>query len=607
MTQFISKEKIFEAIRKKKDFSFLPPASNRSFWDSMTAEKRQKFIRAAELAATEQIPLLYASDYMKFTREGNRIAYEAPYIKRRTILTQLVLGECTEYKGRFIDNIVEILWQTLSEPVWCWPAHQQCDGGLLPEPESWTVDLFAAQTAKLLGDTLQLLGSELEKNFASLCRRIRYEISHRVLEVTEKLTEETCFWYAGTNNWGVWICYSVTCAALSVWHNEPERLAAHIYKHMIPCQKFFDITYNDGACPEGPSYWAVSVGMLMNYLNVMQKIIGGMDGILNSPKLKAMNDFLPRINLYGNMFLNFADAEYSIMKFPRGLFYHYGKLSNSTELMSLAQNMPSPNPDFLHLGNRDINYFDEAVYDIAMDKTTAIPQTFNSLDFWEIIQICVMRQNPANPSLGTVCTVKGGHNGESHGHFDIGHVTIHRNNQPLIIDIGRGEYNKKVFSGQRYEIWYLGSAGHNAPRFNNGNQGLGTDFAGSVISVSENCAIYDITKAYPLEENLKSCIRRVDFDRTTGNVAISDKIQFDGKKTVNITFFSPVEPKNVTENSLVCGSMLLKSSGITITHAGEYQFIDNKLNLLWNRLFRIDLSVTAEKYADYKILFQSLN
>ena len=605
MTQFISREKIFERIKKRKDFQYFAPASDRSFRNNISESKKQKFIRDAELAAAAEIPMLTAADYMKFAREGNRIAYETPYIKRRTMLFQLVMGEYAEYKGRFIDNIVEILWQTISEPVWCWPAHQHLNGKLLPEPEHWVVDLFAAQTAKLLSDTLQLLGPELEKDFAPLCSRIRYEISHRVLEVTEKLTDENCYWYGGDNNWSVWCSYAVSCAAFSVWHNETERLAKHIAKHMIPCERFFDKYYNDGACQEGPCYWAVSVGMLMNYLNVMQKIIGGMDDIFNSPKLKAMNDFLPRLNLYGNTFLNFADAEYSIMKFPRGLFYNYGKCSNSSELMSLALNMPPPDPAFKHLGNRDLIFFDEAFYDIMLDNEKKMLRTFNAVDFWDIINICIMRQNPENPSKGTVLTVKGGHNGESHGHFDLGHITLHRNGQPLIIDIGRGEYNQKVFSANRYDIWYLNSEGHNTARFNNCNQGLGKDFY-CTAKVTEKSAIYDITHAYPAENKINSYIRMVDFDRQNGNVILKDSIKFEGKKEIDITFFSPVEPSDTTENSLRLGPILLECSNIKISRTEEIQLNDNKLNLLWGRLYRIDLHLTADNTAEYQIHFKAL-
>ena len=174
---------------------------------------------------------------MKFFREGDRISYETPFFKRRHLLIDLTLAECVEYQGRFLDDIAEVIWQILSEPVWVLPAHQGLIDYPLPGPEEWKVTLFSAETARILTEILQLLQPELEKELLPLVNRIKYEINHRVLEVCE---EKTFWWYEGRNNWGVWCSYSINFAAITLWQDQPERLAAFLAKHIVPIKKLYD-------------------------------------------------------------------------------------------------------------------------------------------------------------------------------------------------------------------------------------------------------------------------------------------------------------------------------------------------------------------------------
>ena len=101
---------------------------------------------------------------MKYARIGNRDQYEAPYFVRRDILGTLVIAECVEGKGRFLDAITNAVWSICEESSWVLPAHinAQRAGSGLPDTSEPVVDLFDAETAALVAWTAYLVGEQLQ-------------------------------------------------------------------------------------------------------------------------------------------------------------------------------------------------------------------------------------------------------------------------------------------------------------------------------------------------------------------------------------------------------------------------------------------------------------
>jgi hypothetical protein len=83
----------------------------------------------------------------------------------------------------------------------------------------------------------------------------------------------------------------------------------------------------------------------------------------------------------------------------------------------------------------------------------------------------------AGSEQGLFLAAKGGHNGESHNHNDVGSFIVGLDGQPVLIDVGVGEYTRKTFSDQRYELWTMQSAYHNLPTINGHQQSPGQAFA----------------------------------------------------------------------------------------------------------------------------------
>ena len=121
--------------------------------------------------------------------------------------------------------------------------------------------------------------------------------------------------------------------------------------------------------------------------------------------------------------------------------------------------------------------------------------------------------------------MKGGHNGESHNHNDVGSFIVYGNNEPLFIDPAVGEYTAKTFGKDRYDIWTMQSQYHNLPQINGTDQKDGKTFAAKVVSHKNGQLTLDITAAYPKEAAVNSWKRTVSA-RTTG-ISVVEEYELD--------------------------------------------------------------------------------
>ena len=173
-TSPIDIETILRGVRSKPPF---PSAADRQAWaaarERLGAQKAQAWIQAAEVAAREPIPSLPASLWLECKRTGVREGYEDPYYRRRTMMSDLVLGECLEHQGRFLDPLMNVIWAICEESSWVYPAHHT-DLADMAHPY---IDLGAASTGFDLAEVDGLIGLELP---GEVGLRIRYEVNQRL-------------------------------------------------------------------------------------------------------------------------------------------------------------------------------------------------------------------------------------------------------------------------------------------------------------------------------------------------------------------------------------------------------------------------------------------
>ena len=90
-----------------------PSATERTAWQQVAAtfgEARvTKLIAEAEQAAQTPIPALPATAFLDYQRTGQRERYNQPREQRRKMLSTLVLAECLEGAGRFLDPVLDLI------------------------------------------------------------------------------------------------------------------------------------------------------------------------------------------------------------------------------------------------------------------------------------------------------------------------------------------------------------------------------------------------------------------------------------------------------------------------------------------------------------------
>ena len=239
-----------------------PPASDRAAW--LAALKKphsrriaRELVRTAREVLTQPIPALPASLFMEFVRNGDRSHYQAPYFARRANLNALVMAEVIEYKGKYLDAIIDYLWEITAEHTWCLPAHFHLKDDPFPEPPAEVVDLFAAETGMTLSQVLNLLEPELKAVSPNLVKTVRENLSRRVVEPI--LRKPFPFWWlVGISNWTPWCCSECLATALCVLKDQPARLRKAVSVLQKGIDAFIRQYSADGFGVEGPSYWSKS-------------------------------------------------------------------------------------------------------------------------------------------------------------------------------------------------------------------------------------------------------------------------------------------------------------------------------------------------------------
>ena len=588
---------ILSRLKKYPLKPYFPPAADRKSWHQLPETLRKELIEQGKKSLQKPWADLTARDYMLFRRDGNRKAYEDPVFQRRTKLISLVVAECCEYSGRFTDEIIEGIWQTLSEPAWCLPAHE----GLalndpFPDPARFKIDLFNAATGNLLADILQLLEPELTKISPMLVKRIKSELMRRLIEPAEQLNDENTWWFCGRNNWTPWCASNLSSCAIYLLNDQPERLAKFLNTYLVISRRFYERYPADGGCNEGPTYWRHAVGKYIQHLDILDRRLRLEGRLFKDKKLKKMSEYPAGMNLYGNVFLSTGDSSKGVNVSPGFLRFINSRIK-APQLSALAVRMK---PESLGRASELNNYLIDI---FGYSVSGKVRNTFAEVNFWPDMGLAILREKPDSPEVGTILSLKGGHNAESHNHNDLGHFTLTRDGHPLIVDVGVGIYTAQTFSAKRFEIWNLGAQGHNQPRFSGKMQEAGAEYKATLTMPGSDAVIAELDHAYPAAAGVRELNRRINLNRMTGAVEVIDTAKVSGRQKVEITLYTAVKPERFTQNLLEWQVGTLWLSNLKIVKVSEELRMDAKLKESWGRLWRIDLAGEIRSSGRWKMIF----
>ncbi|MCZ7933335.1 heparinase II/III family protein [Agrobacterium leguminum] len=555
----------------------------------------RSLIEAAEQMLDEPWSTILAGDYREYSRTGNRDRFEALYFSRRLKLNALVLGECAEGQGRFLDAIIDGLWLICEESGWQLPAHNShIRGGPrdpLPDPRNPVIDLFAAETGANLALCLHLLAPELERPNANLVSRIRAEIDRRITR--PYLARH--FWWMGSgdermNNWTAWITQNVLLSTLLLPTDKSTRRSV-VEKALKSLDAFQKDYAEDGACEEGVLYYGHAALCLFGAMSILEvSAPGSMAPLFHASKLRSMAEFILNMHVAEDWFFNFADAPAKVG--TSGVReYLFGKAVSSLPLQAFAAACWNRSPDRLMCKEWNLWYRVQAVLAIP-ELSASVPAEPAKTDIaYPGIGLAIARDGVFD------LAVKAGNNGESHNHNDVGSFTLYKNGRPFIIDVGVETYTAKTFSPQRYDIWTMQSAFHNLPTFGGVMQAAGAEFAARdfVAEFSEEQAevSFDIAGAYPAVARVEHYRRRVRLLRGSHVEVLDD---YQGGQEAVLSLMAAEKPAVMPGRLIFAGLGEIACEGAGEPAIEAITINDARLRQSWSPvIYRILIPIAAQR------------
>ncbi len=623
-----------------------PNISDREKWESLSDELKANVIKAGEEAVKQPWTQLLISDFTEFSKSGNRVRFEEKYFPRRRKLNNLVMAECVENKGRFIDDILDGIYLILEESTWCLPPHNSYERDAkqekMPDITRPIIDLFDAESGAEVAFAEYLLRPVLEKFSPFISTYVNERLKERIFK--PYLNEH--FWWMGNGdepmcNWTPWCTQNVLISALTRETNfftEEER-RAFLEKAAVSCDAFLKDYGDDGCCSEGALYYTHAGLCLWGCLELIDFATGGepgafaeiggdgqvivhkndlFSGIYKEEKIRNIANYIVKMHVSGDYYINFADCS-ACPGHRTAREFLFGKATEDEVLASFtAKDFRKESITEKQIPD-EINLFYHCLQIFSYDEMEGYPETevLPENCFFESTGLMIARNEHF------VLAAKAGNNADSHNHNDVGSFTIYKDGKPFVIDLGVGTYTQKTFSDKRYEIWTMQSQFHNLPTFVDDRSGSaleklqlsgrtvedaaeksfydpgicmqhdGAQYAAQNVKVKKACLSMDIEGAYG-EAGIKKYRRSVALEDT---VTVRD--YYEGELTPVMSVMTYEEPKVETADPQLIrvGNIgTIRTKGVSRITIEEISVTDDRLKSAWkHEVYRILLELDKAK------------
>lgn len=553
-------ELLSRALVAASDWHPYPKAAEREAWQQVHREVADKAVALAEKIRGTEWKSFPATVFLEYKRNGNRSHFESYYFTRRTRLLNLVLGECVEGKGRFLDEIVNGIWLVCEETFWGLPAHlllqRTHPNSGLPDAQEPIVDLFAADTGAVLSWIYYLLGDQLAQLNPMITSRIRFEVKRRILDPA--FDRDDFFWmfkeFNGQkrhlNNWTPWIDSNWLTANLLL-EPDPNRRKAAILKICRSVDQYLDDYSPDAGCQEGPGYWNVSPGSYFDCCTLLTSATGGATNPLTNPFIHKMLRYIADVHINGPWFVNYGDAPPKMEENGEFLYrigtaiedktlQAYGAFNASTA----AMRGEAISDEQGHLGR----VFPSLL--ISTKSINAEKQDALVRDSWYPHLGLMTARIKEGMTDGFYLAMQAAPNQRGHGHNDSGSFIVFHDGNPVFIDIG-----PEAYTAQRYKF-SVQSAFHNlptiggvmqdnkSPKYQASDLRYSTDDSRASVSM-------DLATAYPAKAGIIRWKRTLALNRAANRIHLNEDFQLHKKVPVQLSFMTPCVPTKDSKGNVV--------------------------------------------------------
>ncbi len=508
---------------KSEDLNALSFYKDNFYIDNLVEKDKQNLIKRGEKWLSKEFPPLPFSLYREYKLTGNRVNFQTIVDNRRFALNDVFFAELVENKSRFIDLIIEFLYETFSEIVWWLPAHNvyQRDGFNSGYPDSTNpiIALFCAETAAQVSIIVNTFKDRLPNELINIANK---ELEERIFIPFE----ESEFWWMAkdgdfVNNWAPWCTQNVLLSYAFSPSFDHSRMLKFMNKSSIILDCFFNSYGEDGCCEEGPQYYHVAGGTLFGSLEIINLCSNNkINEIFKNEKLNNIASYIKKVHISGPYYVNFGDSNAKAGS-CNAKDYLFAKRVDNKELMDFISKYWIEVEDKLSINER--NLFDRYIALRYFDEIEKLSKEMKNKD----VEYSTFTQFKSKGLYifkydNNTLAVQAGSNNMSHNHNDTGSFIYYKKGKPLFIDVGVEEYSEKSFSKDRYKIWTMRSTYHNLSNFEDCEQIDGVNTACEILNLKDNEITMQLKNTYKENPKLLSYIRTLRIEEN--NLILEDKV-----------------------------------------------------------------------------------
>ena len=498
MFEFAKDEKFWENVRTSDDYARLR--------DDLKSEY-DKYFNGKIIAPRTVFDVIGNNDHESYFRLINQLEYSA--------LMALIYPDNEEY----YKNLLQVVWAYCNEYSWAPLGHyndyyqrkpSDYDPGLL--------DIFACSVGFSMAEIKHLFKERFPR---LLVDRMTAEIRRRTIE---PYVNRKFFWETHDNNWTA-VCNGSVGAVLmyeapDLYYKYQKRLHDAMECYLAPYR-------DDGMCVEGTAYWGFGFGFFCNYAMLEREFTNGEVDWFKRDKVKAISTYIQRMYLQPKVVASYSDCNFKEV-------YWYGLAH------MLRQVYPN---DVQKLPMLDVNLFSYVHFSFGLRtflyfKQENVTEKLENGSFYS--ENCAYFTKRTD-NYGFTC--KGGDNGESHNHNDVGSFILARNNKQILCDLGYPgptAKTKNYHGSDRYSNFNPSALSHNIPFFNGIPQdGVRREIVFAKYNKENDSVSMDIKAGYGVETLEKA--ERIFYFKDD-EIIMHDKFRFNAPTIATERFVTTTKP-----------------------------------------------------------------
>ena len=180
---------------------------------------------------------------------------------------------------------------------------------------------------------------------------------------------------------------------------------------------------------------------------------------------------------------------------------------------------------------------------------------------------------------------------------------VYKNQKPVVIDVGTGQYTSITFTPLRYTIWFTNSFHHNVPVIDGEGQKNGREFCASDVKYENDKFSLDIAKCYE-SGNVKVWKRDFIFNRDDGKIEVTESFELEKESEIKLTFMLPEKPV-ISENCIGLSEGVKLYFKELKAECEEIKDMDDVVRRQWDKLYKLSL-ITNKKSGEIKYYFDMM-